>query len=232
MTLCALLLLICTSIVQIAANTEKVIFSAPELTSLSESGPSLGALNLRTLSPSGTQLRTTIPVTFGDTVNSQGNQSWYILSNLTPNKRYEVRVCWAATQPTEFDLEIYTLSQVFDTPSLIQDLAEYSEIRRVRFPHQGDIGDQATLETTPQSVLLLRIWAAADFFSLDSDLMKYPPAVKVDIILDPYLLNIFPASLLPTGGYILAIAFISWFVSGAFWSWLQYSPPASKQHGD
>lgn len=97
MTICALLLLICSYVVQIAANTEKVIFSAPDLISLSKSGPSLAALSLETLSPSQTQLRTTIPVTFGDTVNPRGNQSWYILSNLTPSKRYEVRVCWAAT---------------------------------------------------------------------------------------------------------------------------------------
>lgn len=84
-------------------------------------------------------------------------------------------------QPTKFDLETYTLSQVFGTPSLIQDLAEYGEVQQAKFPHQNDVDNLSILETTPQSVLLLRIWAAADFFSLDTNLMQDPPAVKVDI---------------------------------------------------
>jgi hypothetical protein len=33
--------------------------------------------------------------------------------------------------------------------------------------------------------------------------MRHPQPVDVDIILDPYLANIFPASLLPTAIYIV-----------------------------
>ena len=47
--------------------------------------------------------------------------------------------------------------------------------------------------------------------------MENVPPVLVDIILDPYLLNVFPKSLLPTAGYILLVAIASWFISGYVW---------------
>lgn len=43
--------------------------------------------------------------------------------------------------------------------------------------------------------------------------MEEPQDVLVDIILDPYLLNIFPASLVPTAGYITILAVFGWFLS-------------------
>lgn len=62
-------------------------------------------------------------------------------------------------------------------------------------------------------MLLLQIQAAADFFSLNKTLMTDPPLVDVDIILDPYILNIFPQSLLPTAGYIAIVAVASYFLA-------------------
>jgi hypothetical protein len=38
--------------------------------------------------------------------------------------------------------------------------------------------------------------------------------VKVDIILDPYILDLLPHSLLPTSVYILCVALGAYFVSG------------------
>jgi len=67
------------------------------------------------------------------------------------------------------------------------------------------------------SLLFLRILAAADYYTLDKSLMENVPPVLVDIILDPYLLNVFPKSLLPTAGYILLVAIASWFISGYVW---------------
>lgn len=75
----------------------------------------------------------------------------------------------------------------------------------------------ASLADTRASVLFLRISAAADYYTLDKNLMEKVPPVLVDIILDPYLLNIFPKSLLPTAGYILVVAAASWFVSAYVW---------------
>lgn len=44
--------------------------------------------------------------------------------------------------------------------------------------------------------------------------METVPSVAVDVILDPYLLNVLPKTLLPTGLYILVIAVGAWFLSG------------------
>ena len=44
--------------------------------------------------------------------------------------------------------------------------------------------------------------------------MRDVPPVDVDIILDPFLYNVLPRSLLPTVGYILVVAAIAWFLSG------------------
>jgi hypothetical protein len=52
-----------------------------------------------------------------------------------------------------------------------------------------------------------------------------------DLVLDPYLLNIFPQSLLPTAAYIVVLAVASWFLSGFAWSKLQLFVQR-KQHVD
>jgi hypothetical protein len=56
--------------------------------------------------------------------------------------------------------------------------------------------------------------AAADYYSLDDGLMATVPPVAVDIILDRYILNIFPQSLLSTGLYLILVAVGAWFLSG------------------
>lgn len=47
--------------------------------------------------------------------------------------------------------------------------------------------------------------------------MQHPPSVDVDIILDPYLANVFPQSLLPTAAYIVLLAVAAFFGSGFLW---------------
>lgn len=47
--------------------------------------------------------------------------------------------------------------------------------------------------------------------------MQQPPLVDVEIILDPYVANIFPESLLPTAAYIVILAVVSFFLSGTLW---------------
>lgn len=44
--------------------------------------------------------------------------------------------------------------------------------------------------------------------------MRSPPPVLVDLILDPYLLNVFPRSLVPTAGWVIVVAGVSWVVGG------------------
>lgn len=50
--------------------------------------------------------------------------------------------------------------------------------------------------------------------------MLHPEPVLVDIILDPFLFNVFPKSLVPTAGYILVVAFVAWWISKFASTWL------------
>lgn len=72
-------------------------------------------------------------------------------------------------------------------------------------------------EASKQAILFLRIHAAADYFTLHDPLMRSVPPVLSDIILDPYLGNIFPRSLVPTACWglvvgVLAVAIARWVV--------------------
>lgn len=63
------------------------------------------------------------------------------------------------------------------------------------------------------SSLLLRISAAADYFTTNATLMAQPQTVHVDLILDPFLANVLPRSLVSTVCYILAVALASWVLA-------------------
>lgn len=79
------------------ANNEKAIFLAPAPISLPNSGPSLEALRLDTLTPKHQTLRRSLAVAFPSEAKPFGNESWYLLQHLAEGQRYELRVCWAAT---------------------------------------------------------------------------------------------------------------------------------------
>jgi len=104
---------------------------------------------------------------------------------------------------------------VFETPELITSLAEYSEsmpyttepIKR-QAPSKYNALKRVRVKTVEQtqSILFLQIFSTADYYTADKGLMENVPPVLVDIILDPFILNIFPRSLLPTAGYLIALA--------------------------
>ncbi|GAB7366645.1 hypothetical protein MBLNU230_g8627t1 [Neophaeotheca triangularis] len=180
--LSALLLLV--GIPLAGANTEKAIFLAPEAIHFPETTPSLDNLRLHTITHTRSSIRTSISVEFPageDDIN--GAESWYLLRTLKEGQRYEVRVCWAATQPTNFKLEVFDIQTAFDTPELVQSIAAYSEIRQKLPPLTPPVDNvEATLpEAVEESVLFLRIEAAADFYSTNETLMREPPPVTVDI---------------------------------------------------
>jgi hypothetical protein len=79
------------------------------------------------------------------------------------------------------------------------------------------VSGQTIGEASRTSILFLQIFAAAEYFSLNKTLMSDVPPVLVDIILDPYLLNVFPKSLVPTAGYLTALAILGWVLSGVIW---------------
>ena len=51
--------------------------------------------------------------------------------------------------------------------------------------------------------------------------MDTVPPVWVDVILDPYLFNLVPRTLLPPIAYITVIVIISWFLGHGILAWLR-----------
>lgn len=88
-----------------------------------------------------------------------------------------------------------------------------SRQRRSRTPLERE-EDPLALTSHAESVLFLRIWAAADYYTTNTTLMENVPPVMADIILDPFLWNVFPRSLVPTAVYVVIIAVIAYFVGG------------------
>lgn len=214
--------LILTTVRPAAANTEKAIFIAPDTVNIPLRQPSLDNLNLHVLTPSTWSIRANLtrvfPTESGD--DSSGAVTWLLLDELTPGQRYEFRVCWAAIQPTDFLMDVYELDTVWDTPELIQSLAEYASSRQPN-SEDGQEPFPEGQEERKSSVLLLQVRAFADYFTDNAALMKDPPPVLVDLILDPYLYNAVPRSLLPTIGYLVLVGLVAWFVARSVASKLQ-----------
>jgi hypothetical protein len=112
---------------------------------------------------------------------------------------------------------------------LITSLAQYSEGRQ---PDRTEVEEKKTSITKASaksqrkrdevsSTLLLQILAAADYYTMNKTLMEHVPPVFVDIILDPYIFNIFPRSLVPTAAYIVLLAVGSWYLSKYISKWFQ-----------
>ena len=130
-------------------------------------------------------------------------------------------------QPTSFDLDTYTLPATIDDPSLLSSISRFSSARlesadNVAIPQvHNRRGSKKRHEPTGQqeseSVLFLRILAAADYYTLNKELMENVPPVVVDLILDPFLGNVFPRSLVPTACWgvvigIVAVVLAKWVV--------------------
>lgn len=79
------------------ANVEKIVFIAPPRVAVPSEEPDLDDLGLERLSPESPIIRTQLNALFPTDDMPFGADSWFFLENLTPGKRYEVRVCWLAT---------------------------------------------------------------------------------------------------------------------------------------
>ncbi|CAF3549292.1 unnamed protein product [Fusarium graminearum] len=219
----AYLLVLASVLTLVLANVEKVIFTAPALLPIPQQKPSLADLRLPVLAPDASEIRTNLSRVFPSTAKdyASGAATWVLLDNLNPEQRYEFRVCWAAIQPTGFVLDVFELDTVWETPELIQSLAGYAFSRQDDGTELHEELPQPGEKERKASLLLLQIKASADYFTDDEALMKDPPAVLVDLILDPYLFNIVPRSLVPTAGYIVVLAVVSWFIARSVASRLQ-----------
>ncbi len=107
--------------------------------------------------------------------------------------------------------QIVKLSGVSHRPSLDNVELGVSRNFKLSGPGSDDV----------RSMLLLRVDAAADYYTSNKKLMENVPTVLVDIILDPYVLNVFPRSLIPTATYIFAIAIGGYFLTIVISTWLQ-----------
>ncbi|KAL4884379.1 hypothetical protein BJY04DRAFT_7496 [Aspergillus karnatakaensis] len=208
------LLITISTAIFVSANVEKTIFVAPTALALPATESAFDYLGLQRLSPRDGTLRTKLDASFPTEESLRVTDSWYLLESLAPGQRYEVRICWLATQPTSFDLTTYTLSEALVDTSLRSAITQYASpekatahTKRTHDGHDASSGTKADL--APESVLFLRISAAADYFSLNQTLMENVPPVLADIILDPFLANVFPRSLVPTAGYIVVVACVA-----------------------
>ncbi|KAJ5963881.1 uncharacterized protein N7479_003757 [Penicillium vulpinum] len=204
----------------VRANVEKTVFLAPAPVSVPSEEPDLDDLGLERLSPQMPVVRTRLNASFPTNAAPGGTDSWFFLENLNPGQRYEVRVCWLATQPTSFTLTTYPLSNDWDQ-SVLTSMSNYAAARlatldptlqtnaipRRASPHSSR--DPLDPAPTSDSVLFLHVRAAADYFSTDQALMEDVPPVAVDLILDPFLFNVFPRSLVPTAGWIVLITVLA-----------------------
>lgn len=118
------------------------------------------------------------------------------------------------------------MDMVFDTPELITDLSEYSWSRQSEEaggpPGRAaqSIHDNSPTERQA-SIRFLQIFAAADYYTTNKTQMRYVEPVYVDLILDPYVFNLIPRSLIPTVGYILLVAVASWFLARRISLWVR-----------
>ncbi|KAJ5373060.1 hypothetical protein N7517_005066 [Penicillium concentricum] len=202
------------------ANVEKTIFLAPAPATVPSEEPDLDDLGLERLSPQSPVVRTRLNTSFPTTATHGGTDSWFFLENLNPGQRYEVRVCWLATQPTTFTLTTYVPKEIEDK-NLLTSLSTYAAARlatldaslqvnsipRRASPHSSK--DPLDPAPTSDSVLFLHVQASADYFSTDQALMQNVPPVAVDLILDPFLFNVFPRSLVPTAGWIVLVTILA-----------------------
>jgi len=216
-------LLACVSsallVVAVIANTEKVIFRAPSYQKPRYFVTDWLATYEDHLCSKQLRLRRSLKVLPNFHESRHGIEHWYLLRNLTEAQRYEVRICWPASQPTDFRLEVFDYTDVFAVTENGIDSADLA-------PYQYHIAQPLVSRIVPtsseegESILGLRIQAKASFVTNNKTLMQHPPPVDVDIILDPYHGNVFPASLVPTAVYIAALAVIAWYLSGYIWTLL------------
>lgn len=125
-------------------------------------------------------------------------------------------------QPTAFALDVFELPAVWDTPELISSLATYAFSRQ---SNQDDADAHQALQSRGRehesSLLFLRVSASADYFTDNDTLMTKVEPVSVDLILDPFLFNVLPRSLVPTVAYIVLVALSAWFLSKRILAWIQ-----------
>jgi len=156
----------------VTANVEKEIFLAPAKHNNGVFGlPRIPTI--RHLKEERT-LRTTLNTSFEE----RGAQHWVLLDQLEPGRRYEVRICWPATQPTDFQMNLYTPTEV-SSSSLSSGMKASSSSGVSTFSSDGW-----------SSQLYLQVFAKTAYYSSNRTRMENPEPVDVDISWFSTLLHI------------------------------------------
>ncbi|KAJ6262224.1 hypothetical protein Dda_3029 [Drechslerella dactyloides] len=195
-----LLLVFCCSLAR--ANTEKVIFTAPDASSqhvdVLDTNPSpIGELSAAKESEQ-LRLRVELPRAFPSADAPRGVDSWVHLKDLKPGARYEARVCWAATVSDATNLRI-------DRQMHVADLIEQA-------PSDFWLSVHPMGKHVLGSHMYLKISAIASYYTTNATLMQHPEPVLADIILDEFLLGVLPRSLLNVGLFIVLMGAASWYM--------------------
>lgn len=111
---------------------------------------------------------------------------------------------------------------------MITSLAQYSEGRQSDLTQIEDEKPSISRKPTAKrgsddlsSTLFLQVFAAADYYTTNKTIMDNVPPVFVDIILDPFIFNVFPRSLLPTAAYIVLLAIGGWYLAKYVGRWFE-----------
>lgn len=116
---------------------------------------------------------------------------------------------------------MFELPVVWDTPELISSLAKYASSRIANREADSSSASYAMPMEQETSLFFLRILAAADYYTDNATLMAKVEHVRADLILDPFLLNALPRSLLPTVFYIKGVSIMAWLLSRVILIWIQ-----------
>ncbi|CCU82443.1 unnamed protein product [Blumeria hordei] len=199
-------ILLLLSVSLVLSNTEKTTLVGPKRIDPFYWHTALSQIDLKVLSPHHTPFRTHIKSTFPNNLSKIGRTSWFILGDLIEGQKYEVRICWAATQPTMFRIKTHEFHRESDIPKLVTEMMKSGDVGssdpQVKFFHTNLTSSIALDQDIELSTVLLQLDAAADYYTWNKELMQEVPHVRVDIIVDPYIFNIFPQSLLLTMVYI------------------------------
>ncbi|KAJ2656612.1 hypothetical protein IWW48_004922 [Coemansia sp. RSA 1200] len=154
-------------------------------------------------------------ISYQQNINSENKERWYCLSNLVHDKSYELRVSYAATTPSDFELTLFSFSELmahFGKPlDLDMDSAAQKRLEGSKPRHHAE----TTHSTT--TVMYARIRAMYTGFSavpgMENQAVPYMLTLEKHVLglpaqalwLVAVLLVVVPASIYIVSPWILSI---------------------------
>lgn len=188
-------------------DTEEVTFTVPVVhAQLAASFPRL--------SPKAPSLRQEVKPVFPSPIWPNGTETWYELWDLAPGGTYEVRICWPATHPTEFLLDVFepqpASKQLEATNQRLERHKTSASVEDTTiWPHYVQSRRGSVLEKE-EGPLYLRVLTSAAFYTHRQDLMDSPQPVPFELVLERNLLGYIPASLTSLILAVVVVLLVAW----------------------